>query len=399
MTCRFAGSTPRQGSPGTCSSPPWSMPARTWTASGPRSPRSGWTGSTCAPTPTGGAGFAAAASTSTCRTARTRTVTLARSSSESSTGPHERARDTARRTFGLLAAAEGAVHGGGPAEVHFHEVGAYDALAAVVGVVAAADDLGLVRPEAQVVVSALAVGSGTVHAQHGALSVPAPAVVALAAQRGLELTGGDLVGERSTPTGVALVAALADPGTFPAMTLRAVGTGGGSRETADRPNITRVVVGVPRPADGSRCGEAVVLEATVDDLDPQLWPSVLDAVRAAGDVVRPQHLGGGVESGEGSGADQSDSSSASRSPGGSSGWSRRRAGRSGRGARLRWFPDVRGPRCERRAGVSRASRSQPGSPTAEGVVGPIPTPRRRFPIQLARCNARRWSSASRRPWC
>jgi pyridinium-3,5-bisthiocarboxylic acid mononucleotide nickel chelatase len=195
----------------------------------------------------------------------------------------ERGREVARRTFALLAAAEGQVHGMDPAEVHFHEVGAHDALADVVGTVTAAEDLGLLRDGAEIVCSALAAGSGTVRSEHGLLPVPTPAVVHLAAQHGLALDGGDLQGERSTPTGAALVAALARPGDFPAMTVHAVGTGGGRRDTVDRPNITRVVLGARRSgAPGSSTREAIVLEATVDDLDPQLWPSVLRAVRAAG---------------------------------------------------------------------------------------------------------------------
>ncbi|MEJ2863934.1 nickel pincer cofactor biosynthesis protein LarC [Actinomycetospora flava] len=189
------------------------------------------------------------------------------------------ARAAARETFTLLAEAEAAVHGTATAEVTLHEVGAHDALADVVGAVAAADDLGLL--DADVVCSPLAAGSGTVRAAHGRLPVPVPAVVEIAARAGLELAG-DLTGERTTPTGAALLAALARPGPFPAMTVRAVGVGGGARDTPDRPNITRLVRGTARAADAVRTGEVIVLEATVDDLDPQLWPSVLEAVRAAG---------------------------------------------------------------------------------------------------------------------
>lgn len=194
----------------------------------------------------------------------------------------ERARAVARRTFTLLASVEGAVHGTDAETVHLHEVGAHDALADVVGVVAAADDLGVLDDGADVVCSALGVGSGSVRSAHGVLPVPVPAVVHLAAQRGLELDGGHLAGERTTPTGAALLAVLARPGPFPAMTVRAVGTGGGSRDPGDRPNITRVVLGARRAPSPSQTGEAIVLEATVDDLDPELWPSVLQAVRAAG---------------------------------------------------------------------------------------------------------------------
>jgi pyridinium-3,5-bisthiocarboxylic acid mononucleotide nickel chelatase len=187
----------------------------------------------------------------------------------------------AARVFELLARAEGAVHDLPPEEVHFHEVGALDALVDVVGTAAAAASLGLLADRARVTCSALAAGSGTVRAAHGVLPVPAPAVLRLAADAGLALTGGDLTGERTTPTGAALVAALAVPGPLPSLRVEAVGVGGGGRDPDDRPNVTRVVVGhaeaTDRPVD-----EVVVVEATVDDLDPRVWPSVLAAVRAAG---------------------------------------------------------------------------------------------------------------------
>jgi uncharacterized protein (TIGR00299 family) protein len=192
-------------------------------------------------------------------------------------------KDYAARVFRLLAEAEGTVHGQPPEEVHFHEVGAFDSLADVVGSAAALDDLGLLAPGAVVSCSALAAGSGSVGSRHGRLPIPAPAVVGIAAAAGLTLAGGDLAGERSTPTGAALLAAVASPGGFPAMTVRAVGTGGGGRDTPDRPNITRVVVGQASGAAASRREEDVtVVESTVDDLDPRMWPSVLQAVRAAG---------------------------------------------------------------------------------------------------------------------
>ena len=197
------------------------------------------------------------------------------------------ARELAAQVFRLLAEAEGAVHGEPPENVHFHEVGAFDSMADVVGSAAALDDLGLLQPGAVVSCSALAAGSGTVRSRHGPLPVPAPAVLAIAAAAGLTLAGGDLAGERTTPTGAALLAAAATPGGFPAMTVRAVGTGGGGRDTPDRPNITRVVVGaaagpVAGTAPDRREEEVTVVETTVDDLDPRIWPSILQAVRAAG---------------------------------------------------------------------------------------------------------------------
>ncbi len=197
------------------------------------------------------------------------------------------AKDLATRVFRLLAEAEGGVHGEPPEDVHFHEVGAFDSLADVVGSAAALEDLGLLRPGAVVSCSALAAGSGFVNSRHGRLPVPAPAVLRIAAAAGLDLAGGDpagrdLPGERTTPTGAALLAAAATPGGFPAMTVRAVGTGGGSRDTPDRPNITRVVIGTSTAERDLREGDVTVVESTVDDLDPRLWPSVLQAVRAAG---------------------------------------------------------------------------------------------------------------------
>ncbi len=189
-------------------------------------------------------------------------------------------------TFRLLADAEAAVHGI-PAElVHFHEVGAADALADVVGTAVAAEQLGLLAADALVTCSALAAGTGTARSGHGTIPVPAPAVLKIVSDRGLSLTGGDLAGERSTPTGAALVAVLATPGPLPPMTVDAVGNGAGYHDTAERPNITRLVIGdrtesslapVPGPAE-----PVTVVETTVDDLDPELWPGVLLAVRAAG---------------------------------------------------------------------------------------------------------------------
>jgi uncharacterized protein (TIGR00299 family) protein len=187
-------------------------------------------------------------------------------------------------TFRLLADAEAAVHGI-PAElVHFHEVGAVDALADVVGTAVAAEQLGLLADGALVTCSALAAGSGTARSAHGTIPIPAPAVLQIVADRGLSLTGGDLAGERSTPTGAALVAVLATPGPLPPMTVDAVGSGAGRLDTPERPNITRLVIGC-RTEPGSAPGPAkpvTVVETTVDDLDPELWPGVLRAVRAAG---------------------------------------------------------------------------------------------------------------------
>src|SRR6202012_3648411 len=98
-------------------------------------------------------------------------------------------------------------------------------------------------------------GSGFVTSSHGRLPVPAPAVLRIAAAAGLDLAGGDLTGggltgEGPTPTGAPLLAAAATRGGFPAMTVRAVGTGGGGRDTPDRPNPPPVGVGEASAAPG-----------------------------------------------------------------------------------------------------------------------------------------------------
>ncbi|WP_029136267.1 nickel pincer cofactor biosynthesis protein LarC [Nakamurella lactea] len=189
----------------------------------------------------------------------------------------EGARANALAAFGALAAAEGRVHGVAADDVHFHEVGAWDSIADLVGSCAALDSLGADR----VTVSEIALGSGTVRAAHGVLPVPVPAVTELIA--GWSVTsGGD--GELATPTGVALLTTLAaGTGPLPAMTVQRVGVGAGSRDRPDRPNVVRAVLGTSAataPAAGTT--RLTMLETTVDDLDPRLWPSVLDALLAAG---------------------------------------------------------------------------------------------------------------------
>jgi uncharacterized protein (TIGR00299 family) protein len=174
--------------------------------------------------------------------------------------------------FTRLAAAEAAVHGTAPEDVHFHEVGALDAIADVVGVCAALDDLGVTSISA----SEVAVGSGTVRSAHGTLPVPAPAVAELS--RGWRIRSGG-IGELATPTGMALLRTLAAAcEDLPALTVSAIGVGAGTRDTPDRPNVVRALLGTPQ----SPATEAVLLEANVDDLDPRLWPGVLAGLLESG---------------------------------------------------------------------------------------------------------------------
>ena len=184
----------------------------------------------------------------------------------------EPVRESALRAFEVLAEAEAAVHGVDVSDVHFHEVGAWDSIADVVGVASAVHLLGVVSVSA----GPVALGSGTARTSHGTVGVPAPATLALAAGW-VVAAGGD--GELTTPTGMALVRALAaacEP--LPPMRVSASGTGAGTKDVEGRANVTRVVLGEPvGPATGD-VETLWVLEANVDDLDPRLWPGVLTSL-------------------------------------------------------------------------------------------------------------------------
>ena len=188
-------------------------------------------------------------------------------------------RDGALAVFERLAVAEGRVHRVAPDDVHFHEVGALDALADVVGVVAGFEHLGLTRLTA----SPVALGSGSARGAHGVVPIPGPAVLELLA--GVPVVAGPVPAEMCTPTGAALVATLVAEWTaLPPMRVERVGTGAGGRDPEELPNVVRLVLGEPAGPEptGPEPAGPVVLETNVDDLDPRLWPGVLDALFAAG---------------------------------------------------------------------------------------------------------------------
>ncbi len=191
-------------------------------------------------------------------------------------------RTSAVEVFGVLARAEAAVHGVAEEDVHFHEVGALDAVADVVGVCAGMAALRLDR----LVASPIALGGGTARTAHGTIPVPGPAVLALLEAAGAPGRGGPDEVELATPTGVALATTLAAGfGPMPALRPTATGTGAGTRDPAGRPNVVRLVVGEEAPAallEDLDTTTAVVLEANVDDLDPRAWPLVLAALLDAG---------------------------------------------------------------------------------------------------------------------
>jgi uncharacterized protein (TIGR00299 family) protein len=193
-------------------------------------------------------------------------------------------RSGALDVFGRLARAEAGSHGVEPDDVHFHEVGALDAIADIVGVCAAVRSLG----PSGVVVSPVVVGWGTqVRGSHGGIPVPGPAVLAVLAEAGAPVSGGPAPYEMTTPTGAALLASLADAfGPMPPMRISRTGVGAGGRDPAEVPNVLRVVVGEEVAYDDDHANDGttseLVYETNVDDLDPRIWPQVLARLLEAG---------------------------------------------------------------------------------------------------------------------
>lgn len=199
-----------------------------------------------------------------------------------------RVRDRAQRVFRVLAVAEGKIHGAAPDDVVFHEVGALDAIVDVVGTALSLEHFGV----DEILVSPLPLGSGFVRTQHGRMPVPAPATLELLT--GFPVRPEDGASELVTPTGAAIVAALARPGAAGEIVPRAVGYGAGERELADRPNLLRVILGerattpAASPAAVAGAGPGllretmVVIEANVDDMNPEILPVAVEALLAAG---------------------------------------------------------------------------------------------------------------------
>lgn len=193
----------------------------------------------------------------------------------------ERVGSIARDTFRALARAEAKVHGTTVEQVHFHEVGALDAIVDIVGAAAALTALG----PARVVASPLALGRGVTTSDHGDLPVPGPAVLDLVSGVPV-VTGGE--GELLTPTGAAFLVTVADGfGEMPAMTLERVGVGAGDRDGKDLPNVLRVLVG--RGFGGlvggfgmGGAGGLVVVECNLDDMAPELIPYAIERLLASG---------------------------------------------------------------------------------------------------------------------
>ena len=183
-------------------------------------------------------------------------------------------RDHAAACFRRLAEAEGVVHGVPPETVHFHEVGAVDSIVDVVGGV-----IGLAWLRAdRFAASPLNVGTGTIAMAHGTYPVPPPATARLV--RGVPVYGAG-EGELLTPTGALLVTSHATAyGALPPLSIESVGHGAGARDTPDRPNVLRLIVGEEGASAASE--RVLVLEAEIDDMLPQLYGPLLARLFDAG---------------------------------------------------------------------------------------------------------------------
>ena len=185
-------------------------------------------------------------------------------------------KDRASRVFSLLAEAESEVHNVPVERIHFHEVGALDAIIDIVGACIGFDLLGIER----FVCSPLHVGSGTVEIAHGRFPVPPPAVVSLL--RGAPIYSTEVKGELVTPTGAAIIKAVTQEfGPLPPMLVSSAGYGAGTREYKDFPNALRVVIGETTDDETSEwpveaVERLVMLETNIDDMSPQVFGYVMD---------------------------------------------------------------------------------------------------------------------------
>lgn len=186
---------------------------------------------------------------------------------------------TAERIFTRLAQAEAKIHNCRPDEVHFHEVGALDAIIDITGAALGLAYFGIEK----VIVSPLHVGSGTIRCAHGVMPIPAPATAELL--RGLPIYSTEIKGELVTPTGAAVISALADQsGALPPFASEAVGYGAGSWDLPI-PNVLRLYIGEQTAyvqETGYDTDTSLIIESTIDDMNPQFYPYLMEKLFSAG---------------------------------------------------------------------------------------------------------------------
>jgi uncharacterized protein (TIGR00299 family) protein len=175
--------------------------------------------------------------------------------------------------FRRLAEAEAKVHGIGVEKVHFHEVGALDAIVDIVGASVGFEMLGIER----FICSKVHVGSGFVEIAHGKYPIPPPAVAELL--EGIPFYSTEITGELATPTGVAIISTVSDSfGVMPEMIVERTGYGAGTREYEKFPNVLRMMIGETAGASTAKSGaqELIMLETNIDDLSPQILGYVME---------------------------------------------------------------------------------------------------------------------------
>ena len=189
-----------------------------------------------------------------------------------------RQKDTARRIFKRLAEAEAKVHGVAIEKIHFHEVGAADAIADVVGAVVGFDLLGVER----IAASPVPTGWGTITIAHGQCSIPAPATAELL--QGIPLAESNIQGELTTPTGAAILSVLADNfGPMPSMIPQRIGYGAGSNDWPGHPNILRIILGESvETANNPNIERICQLETNLDDVSGELIGYCIERLWDAG---------------------------------------------------------------------------------------------------------------------
>ena len=174
--------------------------------------------------------------------------------------------------FDRIASAESHIHGCPKDEVHFHEVGAVDAIVDIVGTALCIDYLKIDR----VISSQIPLGKGFVSCQHGKLPVPAPATIEIL--KGIPVYGADIPHELVTPTGAAIITSLAksfEP--IPGMEIEAVGYGAGSRDLEQRPNLLRIMIGKTRGLQrGVQNDRLLIVETCIDDMNPEIFGFLME---------------------------------------------------------------------------------------------------------------------------
>jgi uncharacterized protein (TIGR00299 family) protein len=188
----------------------------------------------------------------------------------------DKQRDLATTIFRKVAMAESVAHGMPLERVHFHEVGALDSIADIVGAAVGLDLLGVERFTS----SPVAAGSGTVKCAHGIMPVPTPGTAELL--KGVPLASCPVKGELTTPTGAAILTAVVSGFTAsPAMTIERIGHGAGTKDPIEQPNLLRLLVGTTSASSGES-DQVIVLETNVDDASPEMIGYCQERLFAAG---------------------------------------------------------------------------------------------------------------------